>query len=135
MGGQSVCSGCGSDAMLCGLVSLLTNSTREPCDRFTCVGLTPDDEIVMVVSPPGGFEGDDGLPPPPHAPTTTRTIGNSRRIEPLCIGRRSSVVGHRSSVIGYRLSAIGCRSSDQKNFLEMLNPMNHELLSTPPRAI
>ena len=73
--GQSVCSGCGSDVMLCDRESLFTNRTRVPGEMVSCVVLTPADVIVMVVvlpvpPPVDGVDGD----PPPHA-----TRGRSTR--------------------------------------------------------
>ncbi len=38
--GQSVCSGCGSDSMSCGRLSLLMNVTREPAEIVTVFGET-----------------------------------------------------------------------------------------------
>ena len=46
---QSVCSGCGSDVMLCGRVSLLMNVTRLAFDTMMSFGLTVLLVIVMVV--------------------------------------------------------------------------------------
>ena len=50
------------------LESLLTNSTRVPCDTESCLGLTPDDEIVIVMAEfdpppdPDDPEGEEGEP-------------------------------------------------------------------------
>ncbi len=75
--GQSVCSGCGSDVMLCERVSLLTNVTRAPGVTLVCVALTPADVIVMVVvvvPPPDGVDGA-----PPHAASAIRS-GSGRSL-------------------------------------------------------
>src|SRR5215831_17921295 len=48
--GQSVCSGCGSDAMLCGRVSLLTNRTWLPRGTTTFFGDTALFAMVIVAA-------------------------------------------------------------------------------------
>src|SRR5712691_9669107 len=67
-GGQSVCSGCGSDTMLCVRLSLLTNVTWVPAFTVSVFGLTVLFVIVIVVPPPGvgSGEGDVLLPLPPQ---------------------------------------------------------------------
>ena len=46
--GHCVCSGCGSEFMLCDRVSLLTIVTREPTGTVTVFGEIPVDEMVNV---------------------------------------------------------------------------------------
>src|SRR5512140_3166833 len=63
--GQSECSGCGSDVMLCDRLSPFTNSTRDPGLTVTCAGFGPDDVIVTVaLLPPVPPDGADGELPP-----------------------------------------------------------------------
>src|SRR4051812_27444193 len=50
IGGQSVCSGCGSEATLWLRVSLLTNCTWLPRGTVTLFGLTPLVVIVKVAA-------------------------------------------------------------------------------------
>ena len=56
--GQVVCSGCGSDDMSCGRVSLLTKVTRPPAVMVTLRGDAPALVIVMVASLLGAGVGD-----------------------------------------------------------------------------
>src|SRR5688572_12008859 len=79
MGGQSVCSGCGSDDMSCGRLWLFTKVTRPPSAMETVAGVTrPSAPMVMVAVaglPPGGgvvvggvgVVGVELLPPPQAA--------------------------------------------------------------------
>ena len=60
MSGQSVCIGCGSDAISWGTESLLTNVTRDPTATVMSRGDAPADVmviVVVVVDPPGGGVG------------------------------------------------------------------------------
>jgi hypothetical protein len=74
---QSPWSGCGSEFISCGRLSLLTNVTREPGATVMSRGETPFAVMVMVVEAvgvPGDGEGvgELGLLPPPHA--TARAV-------------------------------------------------------------
>jgi hypothetical protein len=85
MDGQSVCTGCGSEFIVCARVSLFTNVTLWPTEIVTCDGLTPPGPIVIVApigptdvvapttaeDPPPPPEGPAGEPPPPHAASAT----------------------------------------------------------------
>ena len=62
--------------MLCGRLSLFTNSTRVPGETVICAALTPDDVMVMVVVAPG--DGVDGEPPHAAADTSARAGSNRR---------------------------------------------------------
>ncbi len=88
--GQSLCSGCGSDVILCARESLFTNSTRVPGEMVSCVTLTPADVMVTVLEglpPPDGEDGD----PPPHAAIGNNTSkGRSRRTRGLSHAPRGS---------------------------------------------
>src|SRR5580765_2408772 len=64
---QSVCSGCGSESISWVLESPLTKRTRVPCGTLSCLGLTPEEVMVMVMAGSDvlvelGPEGE--LPPP-----------------------------------------------------------------------
>jgi len=66
--------------MLCERLSLLTNRIRVPGLTVTVVGLAPDEEMVTVVAP---LEGDDGeLPPQAVRPAriAAQSIGRTRRL-------------------------------------------------------
>src|SRR5512144_1099537 len=76
--GQSVCTGCGSEAMLCDLVSLLTKVTACPTLTVTLLFVTPLAAIV-IVAPTGGAPlplgvGEVGELPPPHATAIAATV-------------------------------------------------------------
>ena len=64
--GQSLCSGCGSDAIQCGRESLFTNRTREPSATSMFLGLAPEAVMVMTLVLTGGpgSEGPAGESPP-----------------------------------------------------------------------
>ncbi len=69
--------------MLCDLVSLLTNRTRDPWLTVTCVGLTPADVIVMVADDVP-VEGPSGTVLPPQADSERRAVQRrTRRTAPL----------------------------------------------------
>ena len=73
--GQVPCVGCGSEAISCGRVSLLTKVTLCPTVIETCEGLTPA-AVMVTVAPLGPVAPVDGemtwvdpvgeLDPPPH---------------------------------------------------------------------
>src|SRR5215475_2865691 len=65
--GQSVCSGCGSDAMSCGRVSLLTNRTWLPRGTTTFFGVTALFAMVIVAAAVGLGELVDPPPLPQDA--------------------------------------------------------------------
>ena len=58
MPGQVPCVGCGSDAISCGRVSLLTKVTLCPTVIETCEGLTPL-AVMVTVAPLGPVEPVD----------------------------------------------------------------------------
>jgi hypothetical protein len=57
--------------MLCERLSVLTKRMRVPGLTVSALGLTPDEEIVTVVPPVEGDEGE--LPPQPAKPTRIAT--------------------------------------------------------------
>src|SRR6476620_4966425 len=68
MAGQSVCSGCGSEFMSCGVRSLLTKVTRVPALAVSVFGdTTPLELMVMVV--------DGSAVPPPPLPEPPPVLG------------------------------------------------------------
>lgn len=69
--------------MLCVLVSLFTNSTRDPWLTVTWDGLAPADVIVTVAAAvPVPGEGADGPPPQPLSATSAvqNTTGRTARL-------------------------------------------------------
>jgi hypothetical protein len=107
--GHAVCSGCGSDAMSCTRLSLLTKVTRDPAAMVTVRGDTPLDVIVMVEVPGvGGGEGEgDGegvgeagveLLPPHPMPTTSAATQNDEAAFPRRLPVADRSIIRRTSV-------------------------------------
>lgn len=70
IGGQSVCSGCGSDVISCCWLWLFTNSTRVPGGTTSSDGLTEPAAVMVTrnaLSGIGDGDGELGLLPPPQA--------------------------------------------------------------------
>ena len=72
--------------MLWERVSLLTKVTREPGDTVTCVALTPDELMVMVVA-----SGDGDVEPPPQAVSSKQSAAHAgrrtRQLSPIAENR------------------------------------------------
>jgi hypothetical protein len=66
MDGHEPCCGCGSDAISCERLSLLTNVTAWPTATVTVDGLTPAD-VMVIVAPLG--------PVPPSRTMTVTLLG------------------------------------------------------------
>ena len=98
-----MCSGCGSDAMSCTRLSLLTKVTRDPAEMVTVRGDTPLEVIVMVDAPGvgGGVGEGDGLGeagvelllPHPMPTTTSAATQNDEAAFPrrLHVADRSTI--------------------------------------------
>ena len=106
--GQSLCSGCGSDVMLCERRSMLTNVTRVPWAMASWVALTPADVMVIVLGLPG--DGDEGEPLPHESSGSRTRSGQSLRTPDYRIRLRSLQTIYRATAgQAFRASRIAHR--------------------------
>jgi hypothetical protein len=115
--------------MSCDRESLFTNRTLCPTETVTCGGLTLPFEIVIVapIAPTDpvelttGPDGEFGEPEPPSLPPPqAMTVASA------------AAVANCPIHICHRLFTTS--PEDQKNFREMLKPMNRSSLVMPPTA-
>ena len=103
-----MCSGCGSDAMSCTRLSLLTKVTRDPAEMGSVRGDTPVDVIVIVPGVGVGEGEGDGdevgeagvelLPPQPMPIITTAATQNDAAAKLIRFDARDRSIIRRTSL-------------------------------------